>query len=117
VIVLPWLIIAIPFLILAWLHVWSHAVIDAKPKTVPEAAARALLYLARWLTALADGLQAGAIAYREHTKANPIESRLEAHRLANEAARPKPAPRQAKKQDPPAKSWIRRFLGGEYAGL
>jgi hypothetical protein len=78
-------LISAPLLALAVLWAWSHTIINRNPHTVPEAAARILLHLARWLSALADGLQDGIIAYRMSIREHPIESRPEDYRRSFES--------------------------------
>ena len=82
--------LAAPLLALVLLLMWCHPLRADKPHTVAEAIVRMLWHLARWLTGLAIGLEAGGIAYRDLIAGHPIVSKLEEHRKAVEAARPKP---------------------------
>ena len=67
-------------LVLAWLWFWTKLV-TGRPRTVPEAAVRALHYAARWLTALAEGLDSGILAYREMRRSEMPTPRGESDRL------------------------------------
>jgi hypothetical protein len=62
-------------LALFWLWFWTKLV-TAKPKTVSEAAVRALFYGARWLQSLAEAGDTWIMAYRE-AKKEPIEPHAE----------------------------------------